>query len=81
MLDTPRIAPVGLPLELVRGGSAWKARNRKEDPSISTTRLSAEEVIRDSGSDWRNRFNLPEIEVDLKGNGELSNRPDANRVA
>jgi outer membrane receptor for monomeric catechols len=34
--------------------------------------LSEEEVIRDLGSVWRNRFNLPEIEVDLKGKGELA---------
>ena len=28
------IAPVAKPLELINGGSAWKARNKYDDPSI-----------------------------------------------
>src|SRR5690349_13195151 len=36
MLRTPNTAPVGSPRELVKGGSAWKARYRYDDPSTST---------------------------------------------
>src|ERR1700712_3470583 len=36
MFSTPLTAPVGRPLEVVSGGSAWKARYRYEEPSTRT---------------------------------------------
>src|SRR5689334_18702255 len=36
MLSTPNTAPVGSPRELVKGGSAWNARYRYDDPSTRT---------------------------------------------
>src|SRR4051812_21898263 len=36
MLSTPNTAPVGSPRELVKGGSAWNARYRYEEPSTRT---------------------------------------------
>ena len=33
MFDTPFMAPVGLPDDVVKGGIAWKARYIYEDPS------------------------------------------------
>src|SRR4051812_9090745 len=37
MLTMPKSAPVGSPKALVRGGSAWNARYRYDDPSISVS--------------------------------------------
>jgi hypothetical protein len=39
MVVNPRIACVGVPLELLSGGSAKKARYREELPSTRTRRL------------------------------------------
>ena len=36
MFSTPFTAPVGLPVEVVSGGRAWKARYRYEEPSTRT---------------------------------------------
>src|SRR5690606_34211910 len=36
MFSTPLTAPVGMPVEVVSGGRAWKARYRYEEPSTRT---------------------------------------------
>src|SRR3954468_14033499 len=36
MFSTPNTAPVGSPRELLKGGNAWKARYRYDEPSTRT---------------------------------------------